>query len=206
MDRFGIRVAAVAIGLAFSAGAMAQGMSDDQFNASKRKSTAEYEGAKAACADLSGNARKICLTDASGKREVAAAELMSRFKPSDDASYKLRVTQADADYALATQKCEDRAGNVKDVCMKVARASEVTALADAKAQLKTTQANLTAQEEIDKAQSVANEKGVEARKEATAEKTNANYAVAKEKCAALAGDAKSSCVKEALISFSKPVE
>lgn len=206
MDRFNIRVAAVAISLAISTGAMAQGMSEDQFNASKRRSTAEYESAKVACADLSGNARKICLTDASGKREVAAAELRSRFKPSDDASYKLRVAKADADYALATQRCDDTAGNVKDVCQKVARASEVTALADAKVQLKTAQANLAAQEEIGKAQSVASEKGVEARKEATTEKTNANYAVAKEKCEAFAGDAKSACVKEALISFSKPIE
>ena len=42
---------------------------------------------------------------------------------------------------MAKERCDDKAGNVKDVCVKEARAAAVAAKADAKAKLKTANAN-----------------------------------------------------------------
>jgi hypothetical protein len=70
--------------------------------------------------------------------------------------------------AVAKERCDDSAGNVKDVCVKEAKAAHVSAKADAKAQ----------------------EKIVDAHKDAAVDKRDAEYAVAKEKCDALSGNTK----------------
>jgi hypothetical protein len=133
MKTFNIKLIAIAIGLAFSVGATAQTMSRDQYKAGKKVIAADFITAKAACESVSGNAKDICQVDASGKERVARAELRTRYKPSENTSYKLRVVQADADLAVAREKCDDKADNVKDVCEKQAKAVEVAAKADAKA-------------------------------------------------------------------------
>jgi hypothetical protein len=40
------------------------------------------------------------------------------------------VTQAKADYLVAKERCDDLAGNAKDVCVKEAKAAEKKALAN----------------------------------------------------------------------------
>jgi hypothetical protein len=142
--KFNINAIAIAIGLAFSVGAIAQTMSKDEYKSAKDGIATEYKSAKAACGSLSGNAKDICLAEAGGNEKVAKAELEAKYKPSVDASYKVRVARADADYAVAREKCDDLAGNVKDVCVKEAKAAAVAAKADAKAQMKITNANETA--------------------------------------------------------------
>lgn len=91
--------------------------------------------------------------------------------PPPDARYQAFVARAEADYGVAKERCDDRAGNTKDVGMKEAKSAETAAKADAKAQMKTSDANAT-----------ANDKSADARKDATAEKLEAEYKVAKEKC------------------------
>lgn len=44
----------------------------------------------------------------------------------------MRVAMADANYAVAKEKCDDFAGNVKDVCVKESMAAAVTAKATQK--------------------------------------------------------------------------
>jgi len=58
-----------------------------------------------------------------GKEKVAKAELEARYKPSEKNRYQARVAQADADYSVAKEKCDDKAGNEKDVCVKEAKAA-----------------------------------------------------------------------------------
>jgi hypothetical protein len=214
VNKFNINAITVAIGLAFSAGAMAQTMSKVQYESGKDGITAEYKSAKAACGFLAGNARDICMAQASGKEAVAKAELEAKYKPSENASYNVRVARADADYSVAREKCDDKAGNVKDVCVKEAEAAAVAAKADAKVQKKTADANETAHEKSAKAQSAADdttvkaqneahEKSAEARKDAASDKRAADYAVAKEKCDAFAGGAKNDCMNEAKERFGK---
>ncbi len=214
MKRLNINVIALAIGLSFSIGAMAQSMTRDQYKSGIKVIAADYKIAKGTCASLAGNAKDICKTGASGNEKVAKAELKAKFQPSEKASYKARVARADADYSLARQKCDDQAGNLKDVCVKEAKAAAVTARANANAHLKIVDAQTSADEKSVKAQGAAdqtsaeaqtkaNAKSADALKDATAEKRSANYAVAKEKCDALAGDAKGNCIKDATARFGK---
>ena len=69
------------------------------------------------------------------------------------------------------ERCDGRAGNDKDVCVKEAKAAKVNALSNAQSQATINDANA-------KASSIGNE----ARHEAAVEKAGAEYAVAREKC------------------------
>jgi hypothetical protein len=203
MNKLNIKVIAIAIGLAFSAGAMAQSMSKTDYKAGKDKIAAEYKAAKAGCTSLAGNANDICVAEAKGKDKVAKAELEVSYKPSTKNHYDVNIAKAEANYAVAKEKCDDMAGNPKDVCVKEAKAAQTTAKADAKAQMKTTDANATANEKSAEARSKAKDKTTVARKDATADKVDAEYAVAKEKCDALAGGAKDKCLDQAKVNFGK---
>ena len=198
-----INVIALAIGLAFSAGAIAQSLSKNDYKAGKNRITAEYKLAKAQCASLSGNANDICEAEAKGRDTVALAELERDYKPTLENHYKASVVKAEAVYAVAHERCDDKAGNVKDVCVQEAKAAEIGAKTDAKAQMKVLDANTTAYEKGAAANDKATEKAVDAFKDANAEKREAQYKVAKEKCDAYAGNVKNVCVNEAKARFGK---
>ncbi len=190
MNTLNIHAIAIAVSLTFSAGVMAQNVSKDDYMAVKDKIAADYKLAKASCDSLSGNPNDICMAGAKGNEKVALAELEAGYKPTSETRYQARVARADAEYALAKERCDDRAGNTKDVCMQEAKSAETAAMADAKAQMKTTDANVT-----------ANEKSTDARKDAASAKLDAQYKVAKEKCDTYAGNAKDICVNEAKVQF-----
>ncbi len=197
MNKLNIKVLAMAVSLAFSAGAMAQSMSKADYMAGKDKIAAEYKSAKAACASLSGNANDICKAEAKGKDKVDLAELEASYKPTSKNQYNVRVAKAEAEYAVANERCDDKSGNVKDVCAKEAKAAQTAAKADAKGQMKTSDANATANEKTAVARGDANSKVVDARKDATSDKVDAQYAVAKEKCDTYSGAAKDNCLSQA---------
>jgi len=201
MKNLNISAIALAIGLAFSAGAMAEGMPKDQYKATGKSIDADYKTAKAACGALAGNANDICEAEAKGKKSLAHAELDANYKPSAKALYNVRVAKADAEYSVAIQKCDDIAGNDKDVCVKEAKAAKVRGRADAKAQMETTKADAVATDKTVDANAKATEKTNEARKDASAAKHDADYAVAKEKCDVLAGNAKDQCLNDAKLRF-----
>jgi len=93
----------------------------------------------------------------------------------------VQTVKADTVYEVAKERCDDKAGNDKDVCVKEAKAVHVKALADAK---------------------VVKEV-VTAKKDASADKLDADYKVALEKCDALTGDPKASCIAAAKAKFGK---
>ena len=103
-----------------------------------------------------------------------------------------RMARADANYEVAKEKCDDLAGNAKDVCVKEAKAAHVKAKADAKVDRVAADSSNTAVQ-----------KTAEARKDAAEDKRDADYKVAVEKCDALAGDAKDACVRDAKARFGK---
>jgi len=201
MIKLNVTALAAAITLVFSAGATALVMSQDQYQSGKTSIAAKYSSALAGCDSYSANTRDVCKADARGQQNIAKAQLEADYKPSHEASYKVRVARADADYSVAREKCDDSAGNVKDVCLKEAKAASVATKADAKAQMKTAIANDKAAQSSAKASDVASKKGADARRDAASDKRDADYAVAKEKCDIFAGDAKSACVKEAKVRF-----
>jgi hypothetical protein len=156
-------------------------MSNADYNANRTRIGADYKVEKAACASLAGNTKDICVQQAKAKEKVARAELEYSYSGKAADANKLAVARAESDYAVAKERCDDKAGNAKDVCVKEAKAIEVKALADAK---------------------LGKEIG-EARKDAAADKRDADYKVAAEKCDALAGDAKDSCIAAAKARFGK---
>lgn len=203
MKKSNLSAIVIAISLVFSASAMAQGISKDEFKSDKDKISADYKAAKAACASLSSNAKDICIVDAKGKEKVSKAELDERYKPSVKAQYEVRVAKAEAAYALEKEKCDDLAGNPKDVCVKEAKAAEVAAKADAKVQMKSTDANATAKEKTGEARAKAATQTTDARNDAATDKQDAQYKVEKEKCDSLAGAAKDTCLAQAKTRFNK---
>ena len=179
----------IALSVTALLGTSAFAMTQAEHKAAKDQISADYKANKQKCDGMQGNAKDICMKEAKGNEDVAKAELDAKYKPSDRASYKARVARADADYAVAKEKCDDQAGNAKDVCVKDAKAAHVAAKENAKV---ARAANKSEPNPTEHAANVA-----EARKDAAAEKNDASYAAAKERCDALSGDAKSKCVDDA---------
>jgi hypothetical protein len=196
-------VAALAISVAFSGAAMAQSMSKGQYQSEKDGIALQNKSALAACKSLSGNAKDICKAEAAGKEKVAKATLEAKYKPSNQASYKVSLAITDANYSVAKEKCDDLAGNVKDVCLKEAKAAAVAGKADAVAKLKTADANLKAATTTGKANEKADKTAATATKNAVEDKRDADYAVAKERCDAYAKEAKTNCLNDAKARFGK---
>lgn len=203
MKKLTITAVAAAISLAFSAAAMADNMSKTEYTAAKKDIGAEYKSEHADCGSFHGNMKDICVAEAMGREKVALSELEAMYQPSHKASYDVRIAKAQAEYSVAKEKCDDLAGNVKDVCVKEAKAAQTDAKADAKAQLKTEQANETASEKSAKARGQANKEIGDARNDASSDKRDADYAVAIEKCDDLAGNSKDVCVNDAKARYGK---
>ena len=176
-------IAAVALAALFAAsGAFAAGtMSKADMSAAKDRISADYKAEKSACARFSGNEKDVCMERAKGKEKVARAELAFNDTGKESDANKLAVAHADASYAVAKEMCDDKAGNVKDVCVTEAKSAHTKALADAK----------------------LSKKVGEAKKDSAEDKRDADYKVAVEKCESLAGEAKTSCVGMAKARFNK---
>ena len=157
----------------------AQTISKGDYKTSKTRISADYKSDKAACNSQAGNAKDICIEEAKAKERIARAEL--EYSYTGKAADRTNVLVAKATYEVAKERCDDLAGNAKDVCRQEAKAVEKKALADAK---------MT--KEI-----------VDAKKGAATEKVDADYKVVIEKCDALAGDAKASCISTAKAKFGK---
>ena len=130
---------------------------------------------------MKSNAKDICVEEAKAKEKVALAELEYGYTGKAADQTKVSEVKATTAYAVAKEKCDDKAGNDKDVCRKEAKAVETKALVDAKM-----------------VKDVA-----ETRKDGAQDKMDADYKVAVEKCDAMAGDAKSSCIASAKTKFGK---
>ncbi|MBC7480806.1 MAG: hypothetical protein H7337_02585 [Rhizobacter sp.] len=173
---------AIAMAALFTAsGAFATTMAKADYTAAKDRISADYKADKEACAKFSGNEKDICQEQGKGKKDVARAELEYNYsgKPSD--MNKVGVAKADSAYSVAKEMCDDKSGNVKDVCKAEAKATHIKALADAKLVKKVG----------------------EAKTDAVQDKRDADYKVAAEKCDSLAGDAKSACVTAAKQRYGK---
>jgi hypothetical protein len=164
----------------------------DSLNLAKSSADTQYKADKEACASLAANAKDICMAQAKGKDNVAKADAEAAYTNTPKARESARIVVAQANYDVAIEKCDDSAGNAKNVCVKEAKAALVKGKADAKVD------RVTADTRQDAAV-----KQAEVRTEANADKRDADYKVAIEKCDALAGAAKDSCVSGAKAQFGK---
>ena len=167
-------------------------MSKDSYMMAKKDADAQYKVDKEACSSLTANAKDICMAQAKGKHNVARADADAAYTNTPKARQNARIAHAQAGYDVAIERCDDLAGNAKDVCVKEAKAGLVKGKADAKVDRVTADAR--------KESTV---KQAEVRTEANADKREADYKVAIEKCDALAGAAKDSCVGNAKAQFGK---
>ena len=151
------------------------------YDQAKTSAKAAYETDKKACDAMSGNAKDICVAEAKAKRTRVEENAEASYKNTPKAREEAIHDIAEADYEVAKERCDEKAGNQKDVCMKEAKAAMTKVQADAK----------------------ATQKGSEARMDASKDKMDADYKVALEKCDSLAGDAKNSCVASAKSRYGK---
>ncbi len=156
-------------------------MTKADYKAAKQRIGVDYKADKAACGSMSANAKDICIEEAKGKDKVALAELEYGYTGKAGDRTKSLEAKAHAVFAVAKERCDDLAGNAKDVCVKEAKAVHIKSLADAK----------------------MGKEILAARTEAMTDKRDADYKVAIEKCDALTAAAKTSCVNSAKASFGK---
>lgn len=203
MNPMQLKLTLLAVSLAFGANALAQSVSKSDYKADKNRASVDFKSAKAACAHLSGNANDVCLAEAKGRESVILAEIEDAYQPTRKTHYELRLAKAEAAYEVARIRCNDRAGNAKDVCVAEAKAAETIAKAEAKAQLKTDEANDTARDKSAAARNEADSKASDARRDATVDTLEARYSVARERCDSYAGGSKDYCISQAKARFGK---
>ena len=173
------RAAAICVGAVLFAGASYAAGDKTAYDQTRTASKATYETTSKQCDSLSGNAKDICVAEDKAVRTKADVQAEAAYKDTPKARENAIHESAEADYKVAKERCDDKGGNEKDVCMKEAKAAETRAKADAK----------------------ATKKSSEARADASKDKREADYKVAAEKCDALSGDAKDGCVKQAKARF-----
>jgi hypothetical protein len=156
-------------------------MTKADYQAGKSRISADYKVDKSACASQAGNAKDVCVEEGKAKEKVALAELQYGYTGKAADRNKVLVAKAESDYAVAKERCDDKSGNAKDVCVSEAKAVETKALADAK----------------------MGKEIRESKEDAAVDKRDADYKVALEKCDALAGGAKDTCIVSAKAKFGK---
>ncbi len=161
--------------------AHAANLAQSEYNEAKVRINAEFKTDKTACDTLAGNTKDVCIEEAKAKQKVAQAELEFSHSGKVEDQNKVGVAKAEAAYAIAKEKCDDKAGNAKDICVQEAKAIETKALVDAK---------------------LGKQIGA-AKVDAADDKRDADYKVAVEKCDALSGDAKANCITAAKTKFGK---
>ena len=178
----------VALSCTFAGQAMA--MTKDEYKTQKSQISADYKVAKDKCGSLKANAKDICVSEAKGIEKVAKAELEARYEPTPRHDEKVGLARADAAYDTAKEKCDDFAGNAKDVCVKDAKVAYVKAKDDAKiARVATDTSNTKAKKMND------------VKKDANDDRRDAEYKAAKERCDVLAGAVKDTCVGDAKVKY-----
>lgn len=197
MNKFKLIALSAALCVGMATSAIGADMTKTEHQAAADAISAKYKADKENCKSMTGNAKDICEEQAKGHEAVSKAELEANYKPSDKSRLNVSMARAEAAYAVAKEKCDDFAGNAKDVCVKEAEAAFVAAKENAKLAEKTAEADAIAREKAGDANATARETKTEARKDAASEKRDADYATAKEKCDALAGEAKDSCLAAA---------
>jgi len=147
---------------------------------------AEYATAKAqvkadlkadlkVCGNLKDNGKDVCKAQAHGKANVAQALIEYNYTGKAADANELVIVEAEATFAVATEFCDDKAGDAKSLCRTEAKAAYDKARADAK----------------------MSDKVSAAVKTATQEKHEADFSVAKAKCDSLAGEPQTACLNDA---------
>lgn len=116
-------------------------LTKEEAAAEKARIEAQYKADRKGCGTLSGNGKDICIEQAKGNEKVALAELDYKQDGNPHNRDKVAEAKADANYAIAKEKCDDLAGDQKDICVKDAKAAKARADSEIKATRKTSSMN-----------------------------------------------------------------
>jgi hypothetical protein len=173
---------AAALGLYVVTVAADDAVAEATHEARIERAEADHKVAIATCDPLTGNAKDICEARADLVLVTAKSNAKAKHEGTAEAHAEARQDIADAELALARQKCDEATGNAQDVCVK-------------EAELKHTSATTA----ID-----ANDEVATAVDERTEEVRDAQYTLAMEKCEPLRGDAQDRCEAAAKVKFPEP--
>ena len=118
--------------LAVAPAAQAQTQDAAGYRDAVQKVSADYKTASAKCDAKKGNDKDICMAEAKVARARGESQAVAKYENSEPARAHAREKVADADYALAKEKCDARSGADKDSCMDNAKSVHTAALADAR--------------------------------------------------------------------------
>ena len=85
------------------------------------KADATYAVAKEMCDDKGGNAKDVCVTEAKAAHDKALADAKLSKKVAEAQGDAMK-DKRDADYKVATEKCDSLAGDAKAACVSAAKA------------------------------------------------------------------------------------
>lgn len=197
MNHFPVVVLGLAMCVAASTQASDLLMSRNEYNAMNGEIASRYSQGRIACKSLAGNARDVCMQEARGRKKIAQAELLQAYAPSPKHLFDVRMSRANADFALAKERCDDLSANARDLCRKEASRVFVSAKAEATLSETTRENNARAREKAAAVQAERTERNAEATSAAIGAKRAADYDVAREKCESLAGTAKTDWLGDA---------
>src|SRR5262245_6720533 len=81
-----------------------------QYDAAKAQAKANYKGEKERCDRLAGNAKDICVAEAKANLKREEARAKAEYERTSKSMYDMQVENAEADYMVAKEVCDDLAG------------------------------------------------------------------------------------------------
>ena len=82
-------------------------ISKDAYDVVVKNAEAQYKTDKDACSSRSGNAKDICLAEATGKEKIAKADAEVAYHNTPKAREDARTTRAEATFNVAKEKCDE---------------------------------------------------------------------------------------------------
>lgn len=149
-------------------------MSRFEFELESGRIASTFTNARAVCDELTSNSKDICVEEARAVQAVAHAELAFRRSGHLSDAAAIPVVRAEAEYAVARERCDEQVGADKARCLAGAKATQTSALAKAKAGA----GGSVAQTPVDT-------------------RRDADYQRAVAKCEAMASDTRSHCLTAA---------
>jgi len=154
---------------------------EDAYRTTKNSASESYKVAREKCNQMSGNPKDLCIEEAKAAEVRSKADAEAKYKNTPKAYTDARIAIADADFSVAKERCNAKAGDAKKLCLEEARAAHTKTVVDAKAG-----------KEIREVQKDANE-----------DKLDADYKVDVERCERMGGSTKDACVASAKAKYGK---
>jgi hypothetical protein len=154
---------------------------EEAYRAAKNNASESYKVAREKCNQMSGNPKDLCIEEAKAAEIRSKADAKAKYKNTPKAYTDARIAIADADFSVAKERCNAKAGDAKKLCLEEARAAHTKTVVDAK----------------------SGKEIREVQKDATEDKLDADYKVEAEKCERLGGSTKDACVAAAKAKYGK---